>query len=77
LLRVYLFAYLKNHTAELQQTSVHVSCGRGSVTLWWRAIGYVFLVLWMTSCIHRINIERRERNSQNYLVDYYQILISD
>ena len=64
LLRGYLFAYLKNPTAKLQQTFVHVSCGRGSVALWWRAIGYVFPVLWMTSCIDAMNIERQERNSK-------------
>jgi len=63
LLRVFLFGYLKNHTAELQQTFVNVSCGRGSVALWWRAIGYVFPILWMTY-IRAMNIERGEQTAK-------------
>jgi len=29
-------AYLRNHTSELRDFSVHVTCGRGSVLFWWQ-----------------------------------------
>ena len=40
-----------------------------SVALWWRAVGYIFPVLWMTSCFHAMNYFRNARIARNASIE--------